>query len=44
MTKKKKIWRDSNENLAKMQEGRKKKNPVRGKMIDLKPIGSKKLK
>jgi hypothetical protein len=44
MTKKKKIWRNSNENLAKMHEGRKKKNLVRGKMMDLNPIGSKKLK
>ena len=40
MTKKKKIWRNSNENFAKMHEGRKKKNPVRGKMMDLNPIGS----
>ena len=44
MMKKKKIWRNSNENLAKMHEGRKKKNPVRGKMMDLNPIRSKKLK
>jgi len=44
MMKKKKIWRNSNENFAKMHEGRKKKNPVRGKMMDLNPIGSKKLK
>ena len=44
MTKKKKIWRNSNENFAKMHEGRKKKNPIRGKMMDLNPIGSKKLK
>ena len=44
MMKKKKIWRNSNENFAKMHEGRKKKNPIRGKMMDLNPIGSKKLK
>jgi hypothetical protein len=41
---KKKIWRNSNENLTKMHKCRKKKNPVRGKMMDLNPIGSKKLK
>jgi len=42
--KKKEIGRNSNIDFAKMSESRKKKNPVRGQMVNLNPIGLKKFK
>ena len=42
ITKKEKRRRDSNKSFAKMCEGRKEKNPVRGKMMKLNLIRSNK--
>ena len=42
ITKKEKRRQDSNKSFAKMCEGRKEKNPVRGKMMKLNLIRSKK--
>ena len=44
MTKQKKTRRNSNERFAEMCKGRKKNNPIRGKMVKLDLIKLKKLK